>query len=48
MTRILEDDRFTAQLREGCKAVADSLSWSEPLTEMESLYREVISERRSS
>lgn len=47
MARILEDARLAAQLHEGCKAVADSLSWSEPLTQMEALYRDVISERRN-
>jgi hypothetical protein len=33
-------------LRGGCKGVANSLSWAEPLAQMEILYRELISERR--
>lgn len=44
MARILEDAALAARLREGCKAVADSLSWTEPLEQMESLYRELITE----
>ena len=45
LAQILDDARFAARLREGCKAVASTLSWTEPLTQMESLYREVTSER---
>ena len=45
LTRILEDTALAARLREGCKAVTDSLSWNEPLEQMEALYREVIAER---
>jgi glycosyltransferase involved in cell wall biosynthesis len=48
MARILDDPALGAQLREGCKAVASSLSWTEPIAEMEALYREVISERHNS
>jgi hypothetical protein len=32
-------------LRGGCEAVANSLSWAEPLAQMETLYRELNSER---
>jgi glycosyltransferase involved in cell wall biosynthesis len=48
LTQILEDPALAAQLREGCRAVADALSWSEPLAQMEALYREVILERHNS
>jgi len=48
MARILEDPALAAQLRAGCRAVADSLSWCEPLSQMEAVYREVITERRKS
>jgi glycosyltransferase involved in cell wall biosynthesis len=48
LARILEDTAFAAQLREGCRTVADALSWSEPLTQMEALYREVTLEHRNS
>jgi glycosyltransferase involved in cell wall biosynthesis len=44
--RILDDPAFAADLRAGCPAVARSLGWAEPLAEMESLYRDLISERR--
>ena len=46
MARILDDQTFAAQLREGCKEVARSLTWAEPLGQMEALYRTIISERR--
>lgn len=46
MARILEDAVLAEGLRGGCKAVADSLSWTEPLEQMEALYRELIAERR--
>jgi glycosyltransferase involved in cell wall biosynthesis len=45
MARILEDAALAARLREGCKAMADSLSWAEPLGQMEALYRELAAER---
>jgi glycosyltransferase involved in cell wall biosynthesis len=46
LSRILDDAALAARLRKGCKGVAGSLSWAEPLAQMESLYREVISERQ--
>jgi glycosyltransferase involved in cell wall biosynthesis len=46
LARILEDHAFASRLRQGCKEVANSLSWAEPLAQMEALYRELISERR--
>jgi glycosyltransferase involved in cell wall biosynthesis len=45
LARILDDSALAARLREGCKGVASSLSWSEPLAQMETLYRALISER---
>jgi glycosyltransferase involved in cell wall biosynthesis len=45
LARILEDPGVAARLREGCQGVATSLSWTEPLAQMETLYRELISER---
>ena len=47
LERILGDPAFAANLRSGCAAVARSLGWAEPLAEMESLYREIVSERRA-
>jgi glycosyltransferase involved in cell wall biosynthesis len=44
--RILDDAALAARLREGCRGVANSLSWAEPLAQMETLYRELIPERR--
>ena len=45
--QILDDPAFAARLRTGCKEVARSLGWAEPLAEMESLYRNLVSERRN-
>jgi glycosyltransferase involved in cell wall biosynthesis len=46
LAQILDDSALAARLRDGCKGVADSLSWAEPLAQMETLYRELISEWR--
>lgn len=46
LSRILDDPALASRLREGCKGVANSLGWAEPLAQMETLYRELISERR--
>jgi hypothetical protein len=46
MARILEDRAFASQLREGCMEVKHSLSWAEPLAQMEALYQALISEHR--
>jgi hypothetical protein len=43
----LDDPALAARLREGCQGVANSLGWTEPLAQMETLYRELISDRRS-
>jgi len=45
LARILDDPAFAARLRDGCKEVANSLSWAEPIAQMETLYQELISER---
>lgn len=47
LAQILDDPAFAAHLRMGCEGVASSLSWAEPLAEMESLYQELVSERRA-
>jgi glycosyltransferase involved in cell wall biosynthesis len=44
MARILEDRAFASQLREGCNEVKDTLSWAEPLAQMEALYRTIMAE----
>ena len=46
LVRILSDSAFAAHLRAGSKEVANSLSWIEPLTQMETLYQGLIAERR--
>jgi glycosyltransferase involved in cell wall biosynthesis len=46
LARILEDAALAARLREGCKEVANSLSWAEPIAQMVSLYRQIALERR--
>jgi glycosyltransferase involved in cell wall biosynthesis len=44
LEKILGDPAFAARLREGCGEVARSLGWAEPVAQMESLYRELVSE----
>jgi glycosyltransferase involved in cell wall biosynthesis len=46
LAQILDDRALAARLREGCREVANSLSWAEPLAQMETLYRELSSEPR--
>jgi glycosyltransferase involved in cell wall biosynthesis len=46
LDRILGDPAMAAQLRAGCKEVARSLGWAEPLAETESLYQDLISQSR--
>ena len=46
LAQILDDPVLAARLRGGCQGVAKSLSWTEPLAQMETLYRELISGRR--
>jgi glycosyltransferase involved in cell wall biosynthesis len=43
LAKILEDPALAARLRGGCPAVANSLSWAEPLAQMETLYKELVS-----
>jgi len=45
--QILDDPEFAAHLRTGCEGVARSLGWAEPLAEMETLYKQLASERSS-
>jgi glycosyltransferase involved in cell wall biosynthesis len=47
LARILDYPAFATQLRDGCEEVSRSLGWGEPLEEMESLYQELVSERRA-
>ena len=42
--RLLEDETLQQRLRTGCDEVIRGLSWEEPLTEMESLYRGILGE----
>jgi glycosyltransferase involved in cell wall biosynthesis len=44
LARILEDRALALQLRRGCEDVKHSLSWAEPLAQMEALYQAIISE----
>ena len=46
MARILEDQSFALQLRRGCEKVKHSLSWAEPLAQMEDLYRTISEMQR--
>jgi glycosyltransferase involved in cell wall biosynthesis len=47
LSQILDDPAVAGRLRGGCDAVASSLSWAEPLAQMETLYRELISQRQN-
>jgi glycosyltransferase involved in cell wall biosynthesis len=47
LEQILGDPAFLARLRAGCNEVAGSLGWAEPLAQMESLYGELLAERRA-
>jgi len=46
LAQILEDPELAARLRSGCVEVTSSLGWTEPLAQMETLYRDLIAERR--
>ncbi len=46
LSQILDDPALAVRLREGCKGVTSSLSWTEPLAQMETLYGELIAEQR--
>jgi glycosyltransferase involved in cell wall biosynthesis len=45
LASILEDPTLAARLRFGCQAVTKSLTWAEPLAQMESVYRSVVLEQ---
>ena len=45
LEEILGDPAFAARLRAGCGEVARSLAWTEPLAQMESLYKQLVPER---
>ncbi len=47
LEKILGDPAYAAQLRIGCSGVAQSLTWSEPLAEMELIYQNVLLENRA-
>src|ERR1700730_9508435 len=47
LEKILDDPAFAARLREGCGEVARSLGWAEPLAQMDSLYKQLVSEGRA-
>ena len=42
LERLLASDTLRAQLAAGCAQVAPQLGWEEPLTQMESLYQELL------
>jgi glycosyltransferase involved in cell wall biosynthesis len=46
LEKILDDPAFAAHLRAGCREVARSLGWAEPLAHMESLYQGLVSAGR--
>jgi glycosyltransferase involved in cell wall biosynthesis len=47
LAQILDDAALAARLRKGCREVANSLSWAEPIAQMEALYRQIAAERRN-
>ncbi len=47
MRRMIADDRLATELRAGCAAVAESLSWAEPVDEMEQLYSNAVKSPQS-
>jgi hypothetical protein len=46
LSQLLDDSVLYNQLRQGCSNVLRDLSWEEPLTRMENLYRLLIGEER--
>jgi glycosyltransferase involved in cell wall biosynthesis len=46
LARILDDPALAARLRAGCPEVARSLSWAEPLAQMQTLYQNLMTESR--
>ncbi len=47
LARLLEDEPLRRRLQAGCDEVARSLSWQEPLAELERLYAELVAEARA-
>ena len=46
LAQILDDPEVASRLRGGCQGVSNSLSWAEPIAQMETLYQALVSERR--
>ena len=46
LAQILDDPGLSARLRGGCEGVASALGWAEPVAQMQTLYRELISGQR--
>jgi len=46
IVRLLQDGALAARLRSGCAEVARTLSWDEPVAEMERIYRSLVSQPR--
>lgn len=46
LSLLLGDDRFAAHLRSNCAATAASLTWDQPLNQLEALYHEAIAHAR--
>ncbi len=42
LQRLIDDKKLLEQLREGCQAVAQSLSWDEPVETMERVYESLV------
>jgi glycosyltransferase involved in cell wall biosynthesis len=47
LARILEDADLGDRLRGGCQEVANSLSWAEPLAQMETMYMQLTADRHA-
>ena len=46
LAQLLDDDALGRRMRAGCAEAARALGWEEPLTEMISLYRELVGEEQ--
>ncbi|MGH9828077.1 MAG: glycosyltransferase, partial [Blastocatellia bacterium] len=44
---LLENPSLAAQFRDACPGVVQSLSWEQPLSDMETVYRDAVSEDRA-
>jgi glycosyltransferase involved in cell wall biosynthesis len=47
LARMLDDEPLRERLRAGCRQTAATLSWEEPIQEMESLYQQIAQEARA-